>query len=133
MSESMFDSLLAGLPAFFTIGAGGGVGFFGVRWFIEWLGGRYDKREASIERRAESVDKATQALISRLETRVCQLEKRLDRAEGELADCNRKHAESEAEIARLKAQGQGMGDARQMAQVIVAADRVADRMTGGKT
>ncbi len=127
MTATMFESLLAGLPAFFTIGAGGGAGFFGIKWFIEWLGGRVDKREESIERRAAGVDRAQAALNDRLEKRVCLLEKRLDRTEDELAECSRKHAESEAEVARLRAQIMGMGDARQVAQSIVAADRISDR------
>jgi hypothetical protein len=44
-----------------------------------------------------------------------------------LAECKRMHAESEADRMRLRAMLQGYGDARQVAQLKVAADKIAEK------
>lgn len=80
-----------------------------------------------MDRRADALDKGTQRLIEQLEKRVGQLEARLEKAEDALAECNRKHAESEAEVMRLKAVMQGYGEARDKVQLMEAAKIVPAR------
>jgi len=112
----ILPDLLASLPAWFGVGAGSGAGFFTLKWLIEWIGGRMD-------RRADALDKGTQRLIEGLESRLNAVTARLDKVEQELAECTKKHAESEAKSLRLEAMLQGAGDARQHAQLIIAADK----------
>ena len=98
------------------LGAGAGGGFYAVRWFLEWLSGRHDKREAHL-------DLATENLIRALEDRLNAVMTRLDSAESALEDCKRRHAESEAQVLRLEATLRAQGDARQHAQLIIAAEK----------
>ncbi len=104
--------------AFVVMGGGAGGGFLAVKWLIEWVAGRLDKREARI-------DAGTDKLIQALERQVGALSKRLEAVENSLADCQRKHAESEATVLRLQAILDGKGEIAQRAQAIVAADRLA--------
>ncbi|WP_221537798.1 hypothetical protein [Qipengyuania huizhouensis] len=106
-----------------AVTTGGGVGYFFVRWLFEYLGGRMDKK-------ADRIDAGMDKLIARMETQIegliargADLEKRLEKVEGDLAECKHKHAESEAEVARLKAAMQGYGEAREKAQLILASER----------
>ncbi len=105
--------------AFVVMGGGAGGGFLAVKWLIEWVAGRLDKREARI-------DAGTDKLIQALERQVEALSKRLEAVENSLADCQRKHAESEATVLRLQAIIDGKGEIAQRAQAIVAADRLAE-------
>lgn len=108
-------------------GFGFGASFLVVRWFASFTAGRIDKKEADI-------DEATVRLITGLERRLNEEIENRRQTEGEmrselrdvreqLAECNRKHAESEAEVGRLRAQMQGFGEARDRAAVIVAAEK----------
>lgn len=100
-----------------ALGAGGGGGFFMVKWLFEYFAGRHDARE-------QRIDGGTDKLIERLERRVEALTARLDKVESDLSDCKRKHAESDAEVLRLKAIIDGKGEIAQRAAQVVAADRV---------
>ncbi|SFG08550.1 hypothetical protein SAMN05518801_10743 [Novosphingobium sp. CF614] len=108
------------LPGWLSAGAAAGGGFGVIKWGLEFLGGRMDKREAAI-------DAGTQMLIASLEARLNALTARLDKVETELADCRRKHAEAEAKVMRLEAMQQGYGRAREQAALIVAAERLEQR------
>jgi chromosome segregation ATPase len=121
------DSALSVIPSWAAAGVGGGAGFYFVKWFFEWLGGRVDKREAAAEKVSELNDATTRRLIEKLEARLDSLTTRLDHVEGELIQCRAQHATCEAELARLKGIIQGLGDAKQQAANIVAAERTADR------
>lgn len=103
-----------------SFGAGAGAGFVMLKWFLDWLGGRMDKR-------ADAYERATQRLMEGLERRVEGLTNRLERVESELAECQRKHAISDAEVMRLKALLQGYGDARQKVAVEDASEKVRAR------
>ena len=107
---------LENVPAWFGAGSGLGAGFFALKWLFEFIGGRMD-------RRADALDAGTQRLLAGMENRLNAVTERLDRVERELADCQRKHAESEAKALRLEAMLQGAGDARQHAQLIIAAEK----------
>lgn len=123
----MMDGLLAVLPSWAMAGAGAGGGYFVVLKFFEWIGGRVDKREDRVEAGAIRLDAAMQQLIKNLEDRMTGLTARLDTVEHELTECRAQHAKCEAELHRLKGLIQGLGEAKQTAAVIIAADRVADR------
>jgi chromosome segregation ATPase len=105
-------------------GAGMGFGFGGaflvVRWIATFIAGRWDKRE-------EHLDGATQRLFDRMEKQIEGLATRVQHAETSLAECERQHSESRAEVAELRATLQGYGQAREHAALIVAADRAANK------
>lgn len=116
-------------------GFGAGVGFYFIKWFFEYLGGRVDKREAAVAATAAHVDAATHALITHLQNQITsqagtidQLVRRIDTVEAELEECRSQHARDLEEIARLRGGTLGLGDARQQAAAIVAAERVSDRL-----
>lgn len=109
------------------IGAGGGASFFTLKWFIDWLGGRVDKREATLDAGVQRLDLATQRLIENLQKRLDDVTDRMSIVEHELAECRSQHSEARAEVMQLRAMVQGFGDARQQAANIVAAERGIDR------
>jgi hypothetical protein len=104
----------------FGIGAGAGGGFMAVRWFLEWVSGRVDKRTAHL-------DAATVRLIQALEERLESVMLRLDKTEKDLTECKKLHSESEARVMHLEAVFKGLGDARQHAALIVAAEKAKDK------
>lgn len=106
-----------------AVAAGGGTAFYAVRWVVEWMAGRQDKREARL-------DAGTDKLISGLERQLAAALTRLEAVEKGLAECQRKHAESDAEVLRLRAIIDGKGEINQRAQAIVAADRIEQRRAG---
>lgn len=121
------DELLATLPGWVGLGAGGGASFFTLKWFIDWLGGRVDKREATLDAGVQRLDLATQRLIENLQKRLDDVTERMSNVEHELAECRTQHADARAEVMQLRALVQGLGDARQQAANIVAAERSMDR------
>lgn len=100
-----------------ALGGGAGGGFFIVKWFVEMIAGRLDKREARLDAGADK-------LIGALEKRIETLTVRLDAVEHLLADCQRMHSKSEAEVLRLTALVEAQGEIRQRAAAVVAADRL---------
>lgn len=106
------------------VGASAGVGYFMIRWFFEWMGGRLDKREERVDAGMKALLDALQKRVEATEKRLALTEDRLAKTEQELRDCERKHAVSDAEITRLKAILQGQGEIRQLAAGAVAADRI---------
>lgn len=99
-----------------SAGIGAGFGFFLVRWIAVFVAGRWDKKEAQL-------DAATKLLIEQLQQQVSGLLERLCEIEKDLAACKRLHAESEAQRLRLEGLMQGLGDARQQAQLIIAEEK----------
>lgn len=117
-------------------GAGGtfGLTFVAVRWCANFIAGRLDRKEdrldadmaGLIDGLKERVDALTtserelrqELTASREEFRAYQRE-----TDEQLRECRRKHAESEAEVMQLRAMLQGYGDARNLAQANVAADK----------
>jgi hypothetical protein len=112
--------LLEGVIEPTSYGIGAGIGFFAVRWLCVFMAGRWDKKEAQL-------DAATKLLIEQLQTQVGGLIGRLVQIEKDLADCKRMHSESEADRMRLNALLQGMGDARNHAQLIIADEKRKDK------
>lgn len=138
LPSSIPDWLTAGAGAGVGLGAGGVLAVHLIKWLIEYVGGRVDKREAAIEARTAHLDEATQALIDHLQQQITdQAERfgavltRLDHVEAELETCRSQHAEAEARAKRYEGLAQGMGDAREAAALILASDRLADRGGSG--
>jgi hypothetical protein len=109
-----------------SMGAGATVAFVAIRWVTTLLFQRADHREAH-------ADAGTQRLIEGLERRLDAESERGDRIEAEmkklqveLRECERKHIESEQEVARLRGLMQGYGDAKQLAQLNAAADKARE-------
>ncbi len=126
------ETIMDALPATAAAGAGAGGGFFLIKFLFEWAGGRLDKREAAAVASSERLDTATYKLIEKLEERMNALTMRLDHVEHELTECRAQHATCEAELAKLRAVVQGIGDVKQQAAVVVAADRLMDRTNARK-
>lgn len=124
MTDVGFWDFALGAP---LVGAGFSFGFVVVRWAANFIAGRIDRSQ-------ERLDEGTQQLIKHLREQVTilvgdcrELREWRTQAEGALRECERRHAESEAEVMRLKAAMQGYGNARQVAQLQVAADKALER------
>ena len=128
----------ASLPDWIGAGAGAGMGgvasFYLIMKILDLVGARADKKEAAVEVSRAQVDAATQTLIAHMQSQIAalieqneRLTKRIDTVESELEQCREQHAHAQEEIAQLRGATQGLGDARQQAAAIVAADRVQDR------
>lgn len=117
-------SVAAGLYTCRMLGAG-------VKWLVTYFTGRFDKQQ-------EHLDAGVNALIEGLRTEMNRMkleaiEDRREIAEGrresaeirlELRECERKHSASEAKVAKLEAMYQGYGDAKQLAALQAAADKL---------
>jgi hypothetical protein len=101
------------------VGGGMAFGFVVVKWFTTFIFGRIDKKE-------DRLDAGTQLLIVQLQEQVKGLLEHKESVEKKLADCLERDIEKERRIAWLEGLNAGMGDARQSAARIVAADK-ADR------
>ena len=115
------DTVVASLAGGFSFG----LAFFFVRWLVIFMAGRWDKKEAQL-------NEATKLLIAQLTSEVTRLFERLGVVESDLAECKRKHAESEARWIRAEAAQAGMGDAAQHAQLIISAEKQADKRKDAK-
>lgn len=115
----------------FGLGAGGGIGFFFVKWLFEWFGGRMDKRADRLDAGTDKLIGLLQDQVASLIERGARLEARLEKVEGDLAECKKRHAESDAEVMRLKAIMQGRGELRERAATIVAAEKLVERRGEG--
>lgn len=128
------ESIISTIPMWTSAGIGGGAGFFAIKWFVEWLSGRVDKRETAVEVSRAQVDAAMQDLIAHLQQQIADLAQqnknltqRVDAVEAELDNCRAERAADQKELARLQGAILGMGDAKQKAAAILAAERVQDR------
>lgn len=106
--------------------------FLFVRWIANFIAGRWDKKE-------EQIDGATRRLIEGLERRLNEeqqtrrqieqeMREELRQVRRELAECIKKHSESDARVLQLEAAQTGLGDAKQHAALIVAAERLDSKI-----
>lgn len=97
-------------------GIGIGLGFFFIRWAVIFMAGRWDKKEAQL-------NEGTKLLIDQLSEQNTALFERLVIVERGLAECKEEHAQCRAEVMELKGFLHGRGNARQEAQLIIAAEK----------
>ncbi|NIJ18482.1 hypothetical protein FHS95_000151 [Sphingomonas naasensis] len=55
-------------------GSGVGGGFFALRWLVQWLTGRLDKRQALLDAQDERVDREWQKIREKVEARLDKVE-----------------------------------------------------------
>jgi len=109
-------------------GVGGlsfGLSFLFVRWLADFIAGRVDRKEAR-------VDAGMRELLDDLRQEIDRLKEECVAMRAALAECERKHAESEARVLGLEAEMQGYGNVRNEVQRRVAAERLADKDREGK-
>lgn len=121
LPENAATALLVGTSGGLSFAVG--LQFF--KWLIKLATDRMDAREARI-------DEAMHKLVEQLQGQVANLLERVTGAEARLDECQAKHAESEERYRQLLGTVNGLGDARQKAAAIVAADRVADNRRNGR-
>lgn len=122
--------------------AGGvfGLVFVGVRWTANFIAGRIDKKEAvvgagmtelltGLKERIDLLSKSEKELRQELAEDRAEFRAYQRETDAQLSECRRKHAESEAEVMQLRSMLQGYGDARQIAALQAAADKVSERAT----
>lgn len=97
-------------------GFGLGTAFLFVRWAAHFIAGRIDAKE-------DRLDAGMGVLLAGLRDELDRVKKDCSEFRDALRKCEEKHAESAAEVMQLKAMLQGYGDARQIAQLKVAADK----------
>lgn len=103
-------------------GVGGGAVFF--RWFIDWLTGRHDRRQALLDAQDASIDQRWASYTKRIESRCSELEKRLSAQEAEIDDCHRSKRELERRVGLLEGFSTGVGEGRQNEQRLRAVETI---------
>ena len=101
-------------------GFGLGTAFLFVRWAAHFVASRIDKKE-------DRLDAGMTVLLDGMRIELDRVKKDCGEFRDALRECERKHSESAAEVMQLKAMLQGYGDARQNAQLQVAADKQAGK------
>lgn len=129
-TATVSDNLWADAVQVAAGGAGAGGGFVFFRWFLNWLTGRHDKREAQIDAKDTALDERWAAYTKKMEERSEKLEGRCGRLEEEVEDCHRSKRELETRIARLEGIDQGMGEVRQIGQRAASLDSQIKRKLG---
>ena len=114
----MLDGVGA-IAAWVPAGAGLGLGLLSIR-LLAMVIAQWNVKE-------DRIDKGTALLISQLQQQTKDLLEWKERVEVELMECQRRHAASEEEVARLRGLMQGYGDARDKAQLIVSEEKRKDR------
>lgn len=120
MDKDVWEGVAYTATGGFTLGGG----FAVLRWFINWITGRHDRREAQIDQKDAALDERWAKYTKKLEERVDALEEARDDWEKERAaliedvqECHRSKIEIERRVAILEGFDQGMGDRRQADQV----------------
>lgn len=97
--------------------AAGGGGFAAVllfvRWLLDWLTGRHDRREDALERKDTALDERWAKYTKKIE-------ERCDKLEAEVEECHQHKHDLEIRIARLEGFDHGLGDRRQDEQIEVS-------------
>ncbi len=130
MPADFFTIIPNWLPGWLGAGAAAGGSFGVIKWAAEFIATRVDKRAAALDQDTRFVIESLRAEVDRLATRVADLEHSNAEMRRDLADCQRKHGDAEARVAHLLAQQQAQGEARQQAQLIIAAEKAEARQQG---
>lgn len=121
------DSSIAGEAVKIASGFGGlGGGLVFARWFIGWLTGRHDQREAELRAEDGQIDLKWRAYREAIEGRCEMLEGKVERLEKEVDDCHAEKRDLAARVARLEGFASARGEMRQSEQVVSSAQRLID-------
>ena len=104
-------------------GVGIAVGLQFMKWLLTFVAGRMDKQQEHIDAGMRSLIEGLRAEVDRMKVEAIQDRQEIAEVRIELRDCERKHSESEAKVAKLEAMMQGYGDAKQLAALQAAADK----------
>lgn len=110
-----------------SMGVGLGTTFLFIRWLASFVAGRVDAREAQVDAGMRELLEGLKEQVTVLGAECKELRQRVAATENDLLDCKRRHAESEAEVMRLKALIQARGEIRDRAQVVIAADKLSQQ------
>lgn len=113
------DNTLSLIAASGTAGLCFAAGLRFFQWLLTFIAGRSDARTAHL-------DAVTKALIDELRKELERLKARCEESEERMRECERKHAETEAELLGVKRLLQAQGDIRNRIQAGVAAERRGD-------
>lgn len=113
------EALIVAIGQAAGIGAGGGGGFYALKWLLDFKSRREDKRE-------EMIDRGTEVLIKSLTDQIKALADRVSVLERLLRECQSQHAITEMKLARLEGANVGLGEARHIAATILSEERAKD-------
>lgn len=126
-ASATMDSGLGEAAVKIASGAGGlGGGFVFARWFILWLTGRHDRREADLRAEDSDLDKRWQKYREVIEARCEMLEGKVGKLEQEVDDCHAEKRDLAERVARLEGFASARGDMRQADQVAISGRRIID-------
>jgi len=126
----MLPSVLSQLPAFVAMGGGAGGGFYGLKWFIQWVTGRLDKRQEALDGQQNALNAAWAQYRHDLENRLKGAEARIGDLEREVEECRTDKADWMAMAKRLEAILQGLGEGHQDVQRRASAEILKLRRKG---
>lgn len=104
-------------------GVGIAVGLQFMKWLLMFFAGRLDKQQEHLDAGMQALLAGLRTEIDRMKAEAIQDRKETAAIREELRECEKKHADSEAKVTRLEAMMQGIGDGRQVAQLIIAAEK----------
>ncbi len=107
------------------IGSGFAGAFFAIKWFMEYISGRMDRKEARLDRIQNELIKQLLEDVAGLKAENSSMRTDIDSLHKQLLACEKKHAQAEGEMARLRASIDSTGQVNQKVQQIVAANRLS--------
>lgn len=125
MNFSLESLLTAGSQA-----AGTGVGIIVGMALLRLLFGRLEKKEAHLDAATRGLFEGIKDQVGLLKQDCTDLRREVAQLKEQLAECERKHAISEARVMQLEAVNLGRGQLREQAAAIVAAERLIDKRKG---
>lgn len=127
----MIPNVMSQLPAFIALGAGGGGGFYGLKWLIQWVTGRLDRRQQNLDSQQDALNSGWAEYRHTLEETVKGHAARIGVLEGQVRECREREIEWMALAKRLEAILQGLGEGHQDVQRRTSAEILKLRLAGG--
>lgn len=109
---------------------GGGV--VAMRWLLNWLTGRHDRREDRLDRRWSEFQEAQDKRIKEQDERLNKQSARIDTLEADVELCHEEKRDLAARLSRVEGFATGRGEAVQMDQTAISIGRVFNDRKGGE-